>query len=298
MPRTLALCACAFLAAAPAIEVAAQGPAAAVETLAPRATGLCLAEVVEISEHDARPSDGNREVLVKLRKVKGSGECHDVLTIITAYSGGGQGPPPKPPTFLRPDTFRKGGQYWIAFASGHEYEKHPQGVVAFWPKGSDAKAEAVLEEALRADVYRWSPRYDPQTKLTYGRMADATAPAGEKRWRIQVQRAGKTLWEKAVPGAMSTWSQGCWKLDESAPTNFPGKVPACGKMLVAETILPLGPQNEFGLPPQLAHIQTGYDPETGDRLTAKVMKHERGLVFTLLYREYHPKTGAVEKETR
>ena len=279
-----------------AVKAAASSPT--IDDLAPHASGLCLAEVVEIVEHDGRPRDRNLEVYVKLRKVKGSGQFLEAIAIIIAYGGGGQGPPPKPPDFLRRDTFQKGGQYWIAFASIDDFEKHPQGVVNYWHKGNDANAEAVLDEAVREDVYRWSPRYDPNTKLVYGRMADETAKGDEKWWRIQVKREGKVLWEKVIPGTMSNWSHWSWKLDESAAANFPGKVPACGKVLVAETALRLGPKNEFGLPPQDVYIQTGYDPETGARLTAKVMRHEAGYVFTLLYREFDPKTGKVEKETR
>src|SRR5688500_3802333 len=115
MQRTLILCACASLVVMPWIAVSADVRAATIDELAPNASGLCLAEVVDITAHDARPSDGNAEVYVKLRKLKGSGQFHDCLTIITAYGGGGQGPPPKPPDFLRPDTFKKGGRYWIAF---------------------------------------------------------------------------------------------------------------------------------------------------------------------------------------
>ena len=129
-------------------------------------------------------------------------------------------------------------------------------------------------------------------------MADETAKGNEKRWRLQVKREGKVLWEKVIPGTMASWSPWSWKLDESAATNFPGKVPPCGKVLVAETAIRLGEKNEFGLPPQDVFIQTAYDPETGARLTAKVMRHEGGYVFTLLSRDYDPKTGAIEKETR
>jgi len=314
MRRTFAVCACAFFAATisgclhessssrgpdvPSNAVHTDERAATVDDLAPNAVSLCLAEVVEIVEHDWRPSDGNAEVRVKLRKVKGSGEFHEVIDIITAYGGGGQGPPPEPPDFLRPDTFRIGGQYWIAFASPHEFDKHPQGVVNFWPKGKDAEVEAVLDEAVRADVYRWSPRYDPETKLVYGRMVDEKAKGDEKQWRIQVKREGKVLWEEVIPGTIARWTNHSWKLDESAAANFPGKVPSCGTILVAETATRLGPKNEFGLSPQDVCILTGYDPETGARLTAKVMRQEAGYVFTLLYREYDPKTGEVEKETR
>jgi hypothetical protein len=294
--RFIITIACAFI--LHHVANAAQQPLT-IDQLAPHAKGLCLAEVLDITEHDSRPSDGNLDLHVKLRVLKGSGEVHDFIYIILDVGGAGPGPRPILPDFLRRDSFTKGNQYWIAFASFENYEQHPQGVVNYWPKGKNAEVEKVLADAVRADVYRWSPRYDPKTKLTYGRLVDEMAEGDEEdedQWRIQVQREGKILWETVVPGTISKRSFS-WTLDPSADANFPGKVPPCGKMLVAETARRLPVENEFGLPPQMVYVQTGYDPETGVRLTARVTRHQDGDVL-LLYREYDAKTGAVEKETR
>jgi hypothetical protein len=120
--------------------------------LAPHAAGVWLVEVVECVEYDSRPCDGNKGMRVKLRGVRGSGQFHDVIDVVTAY--GGLRPPgrvePQLPTLIRPDTLQVGRQYWIAFASIHELEKYPQGVINYWLKGDEA-TEKALEEAVRED---------------------------------------------------------------------------------------------------------------------------------------------------
>ncbi|PQO35591.1 hypothetical protein [Blastopirellula marina] len=268
-----------------------------IEQLAPHAQGLCLAEVVDIVERDERPGDGNRYLDVTLRALKASGETSNSLYIVLEYGGfPGPGPNDIPPDFLNRDTFTKGKRYWIAFASRENREKHPQGVVNFWPQGQDAEIEQVLDNAIQADVFRWSPRYDPQTKLTYGRMVDKTAQGEEPRWRIEVRKGDKVLWETVVPGTMSQ-RYFSWTLDEFAAVNFPGKVPPCGKILVAETAMQLPKENEFGLPAKMAYVQTAYDPETGVRLSARVARHQVSDVLWM-YREYDPQTGKVEKTIR
>jgi hypothetical protein len=104
------------------------------------------------------------------------------------------------------------------------------------------------------------------------------------------------LWEKVIPGTYSVRGQ-AWVLDAHAESNFPGIVPPCGKMLAAETAIPLGEKNEFGLPPQMVYVRYGLDPETGVRRCARVTRLQDGDV-PLLYREYDPKSGEVTKETR
>jgi hypothetical protein len=48
-----------------------------------------------------------------------------------------------------------------------------------------------LEEAVHVNAYRFGPRYDPQTKLVYGRVIEVSAEGEAPQWRIQVQREGK-----------------------------------------------------------------------------------------------------------
>jgi hypothetical protein len=120
------------------------------DSLAPHATGVWLVEVVECVEYDGRPGDGNKGVRVKLRGVRGIGQFREVIDVITEF--GGLCPPgrthPQLPLLIRPDTLQAGQQYWIAFASVHEWEKYPQGVINYWPKG-DETVEKTLEEAVR-----------------------------------------------------------------------------------------------------------------------------------------------------
>src|SRR5206468_2342717 len=100
---------------------------------------------------------------------------------------------PKPSAPVKVGSLKEGGRYWFAFASEYEHEKHNQGVIGFWPE-KDAKAEA-LEAAVKADAFRWSPQYDPQTGLAWGRLV------GEGKWRVRVEKGGKVLWEEEIAGA-------------------------------------------------------------------------------------------------
>ena len=168
-----------------------------VEEFAPHASGVALAEVTAVEKFDARPMDGPAGVTFKLKLIRGSGAFPGEVSVITAHGGGqARGFVPKPSLPVKPDSFKKGDRVWFAFASTHEYEKHNQGVIGFWPE-KDAKAEA-LEAAVKADAYRWHPQYDPKTKLTYGRIIE------KDKWRMRVEKDGKELWQKEIPGTKTS----------------------------------------------------------------------------------------------
>ena len=58
---------------------------------------------------------------------------------------------------------------------------------------------------MKADAYRWHPQYDPQTKLTYGRIVE------RDRWHVSVEKGGNELWQKEVPGTKSSdYHRGAW----------------------------------------------------------------------------------------
>lgn len=274
------------------LSVAPADTLPAVGKVAPNAQGLWLVEVAKAESYDERGGDGNLGLRVKLRPVKGTGKFVDTLHIVTEYGGLQQPgtPPAKPPTFLKPSTFQLKKQYWIAFASLYQRERHPQGVVGYWKKG-DPKVEDLFGAAVKEDVLDWSPIYDPRTEITYGRRAVATAEGTEPAWQLRLEREGKELWKKTIPGVMCDRYRS-WVIDHYARTNYPDLVQESGVLLLAETLTTLPKDNEFGLPAGKVYLRTIYDPDTGKRLCTRIRASRPGHP-TLLERKYDFKTGKV-----
>lgn len=266
--------------------VAADAPK--LDDFAPHASGVALVEVVGVKRYDERSTDGNKGVRFKLERVRGSGEFWDTVDVVTEFGGFRGGEVPKPSHPVKVDSLKKGERYWFAFSSEHEHQKYNQGVIGFWPE-KDAKAEA-LEAAEKADTFRWHPQYDPETKLTYGRVSE------KGKWHVRVEKGGKVLWEKEIPGAPV---DGCasWGLWDNTGDDFVPKFPACGKLLIAQTATALDKDNEYGLPAGPYHVTTGFDPESGTRYAAWVYKAEVGGV-ELVRRAYDPPTAKPTREER
>ena len=144
-----------------------------------------------------------------------------------------------------------------------------------------------LDQAIKDDLFVWNSQYDPQTGLVCGHRIDS-----ERQWRLRVEKDGGGLWQKTVLGAMAhrCYSWGLWT---SGRDGFPAKMPASGKMMIAETAVPLESGNEFGLPADTYYVCTGYDPETGQRLAAWVSRYQQQGQVDLVHREYDAKTGRV-----
>jgi hypothetical protein len=250
------------------------------DDLAPRAAGGALVEVVSVTERDDRPADGALSDTVKLRVVRGSGEIPEAVTIIKAHGGlappGAREPPP-PKYSLKPGALKKGGRYWVAFASPYEHEAYPQGVIAFWPE-DDAKAAKVLDEAVKADRWKWHPFYHSKLGLTCGRLREPD----QKRWRVRVEKDDKVLWEATIPGIPSKRAN-AWGF--------------LGSVLVAETALTLDAGNEFDLPAGPYYLATTFDPHTGKRLSACVTVLQDGH-SAHVRRDYDPETGRAVREER
>ena len=260
-----------------------------VEKFAPRASGVALAEVTAVEPFDGRPMDGPASVTFKLKLIRGSGAFPGEVSVITAYPGGmARGFVPKPSLPVKPDSFKKGDRIWFAFASTHESDKHNQGVIGFWPE-NDAKAEA-LEAAVKADAYRWSPQYDPKTKLTYGRIIE------NDKWRVRVEKDGKQLWHKEVPGTKAS-DYDKWGLVDDTGGTLVVTMPRCGKILLAETSRRVENDNEFGIAAGTYWIKTGFDPETGQRLASWVRLPQPSHV-AVVDRRYDPATGHPQFEQR
>ena len=173
--------------------------------LAPHASGVALAELVGVEEYDDRPMDGNKGILFKLKRVRGSGLFPNTIDVVTAFGGLRQpGDVPKPSAPLKADTLKKDERYWFAFSSHHDYEKYNQGVIGFWPEKD--KVSETLEAAVKADVFRWQPQYVPALKLSYGHVVEKDtwrspgrarrSPLGE----IAPRQAPRLIPLPAVPG--------------------------------------------------------------------------------------------------
>jgi hypothetical protein len=156
----------------------AQAPRTLAE-LAPNASGIALAEIVEVKSFDERPGDGNAGVRFNLRLVRGSGHFRDSISVVTDFGGlrppGVEPPDPKTLGPLKADSLKKGERYWFAFASNPMLLTHEssQGIVAFWTEKQPKPVEQ-LEGAVKEDLFKWSPQFDPQTALSYGHLITKT----------------------------------------------------------------------------------------------------------------------------
>ena len=78
---------------------------------------------------------------------------------------------------------------------------------------------------------------------------------------------------------------------------MPRKFPACGKILIAESVQPLDDKNEFGLVAASYRICTGFDPENGQRMAVWIAQPQSSHV-DILHRDYNPNTNALKEEHR
>ena len=202
----------------------------------------------------------------KLKLVRGSGEFHESIDVETEFGGhrAPNSPEPKPSGPVKADSLKKGQRYWVAFASPYEhYPAYPQGVIALWPE-DDAKAAKVLDEAVKADHWKWRPQFHPKLGLTIGRLIEAD----KKQWKVRVWKGDKMLWEATIPGAQPAADRDYtpdWGFFDIADTTsqYPAERPKSGHILMSATLRPLAADNEFSLPAKTYLVKSAYDPETG-----------------------------------
>lgn len=275
----------------------AANPSTTPDPIAPHASGVALAEVVDIKPYNNLESDGDKGLLVKLRRIRGTGQFRDTIDVVTDF--GRSSPDRKPEGPATADSFKKGERYWIVFSSDR-MRKYPQGIIAFWPEDSPTVAPR-LEAAIRADAYRWQPQYDPETGFTIGHLSGTE----EGSWRLRVAEEGKVLWETAVggkvlwettvPGIKWVFNLGLGFYNQY--DGFPANMPPGDRILVAPSKVEVGMKNDFDLPAGEYSISTGFDPRTGRRLAVWVF-HIRKEYRNLLYRDYSSPTGNLIREDR
>jgi hypothetical protein len=270
-----------------------------VDQLVPHAAGVALVEVMDIKEVDARPSDGNLCLNVRFRILRSSGQVRDNVNIVKAYGGMGPANMPKPKPYgpVKPDTFRKGECYWIAFASQYDWKRCPQGVVNAWPEKGGSK---LLEEAIRADHYAHRPQYDPQSGLTHSYRTEKD----KQSWRVRMERDGKLLWEVHLPGEKFRGQvfDGEWRLlrREQWPSGL-GHADKnhSGLYLFAETAKRLEQANGYQLPAGNYRLTYALDADTGKTAAIWVSRVDASPTATPSVVQYFDlKTGKVRREER
>jgi len=269
------------------------------EKLAPYAAGLAFVEVVEIKEVDWRPSDGPLNVDVKFRFLKRTGATMESISIIKAPGGHSapNSPPFKPHGPVKVDTFTKSGRYWVAFCSQYDWERFPQGVVRVW-KESDAPKD--LGEAVRVDHFFHQPQYDPESGFTHSHRIEKD----KSSWRVRMDRGGKFLWERKLPGEKFVGEQFEGEYGLLSRAQWPNGIEHAdknksGRYLFAETTAKLPPANSFGLKADQYRLTYALDADSGKTAAIWVSEMRLGPTSTPSVVQYFDlKNGRLRIEVR
>jgi hypothetical protein len=256
------------------------------------ASAICLAEVTSVTTEDHRGGDGPLEDVIKLKILKSSGNASPQLAIKLTDSG--MHPPPEwePHGPLFPDPLKANQRYWFVFDASRNFQKYPQGVIAWWPE--DAAPTKILEDVITMDRFAWHPTYDPETSRFYGYRVDDAK--GE--WSARVWTKDKILWERKFtskfdPGAYESWilhGRKDWDPFVRADAND------SNKFLSTSAKCALAKDNPFSLPPGVYTVFSGLDFDTGKTAVTIVNNPSPGLSRIEL--QLSLKTGKVREETR
>jgi hypothetical protein len=269
------------------------------QKLAPNAAGLALVEVVDLKEVDWRPGDGPLQLDVHFRILRQTGVTQDVVSIIKEQGGHSapNSPPWRPSGPVKIDSFKKGSRYFVSFASQYDWNRCPQGVVAFWLEKAAPKE---LDEAIRADALSHRPQYDPESGLTHSHIV----AKDKKSWTVRMERDGKRLWERTLPGEKfkGEMFDGEWKLYHR--DQWPSKLDRAdrnrsGRFLFAETSTKLEPSNPYGLKPEYHRLTYALDADTGKTVAIWVSRMYLGPTSTPDVVQYFDlKNGRLRVEVR
>ena len=138
------------------------------DQIAPIAAGVALVEVIEATPFGRDESP--KGVSFKLRRVRGSGDFHDAIHVLTdpgpAARAASRAVDYLLSTPVKADYLKTGQRYWVAFAPpdywGQTYgaralvDAFPQWVNGVWPE-NDPEAGPVLDEAVKADRWKLHP---------------------------------------------------------------------------------------------------------------------------------------------
>lgn len=274
------------------------------DDVVPNAAGVCLAEVVSMTEYDDRSGDGDAGIEVELRPIRSSGYVMNVFWIHTGHS------PWVPlnrrskefPGPIRPNSIAVRKRYWIAFSSVHDWNKHGQGIIAFWNE-NDASVKDRLEAAIKSNRYEWSPQFHPESGLTHShKMNDS-----KSELTVRVERDRKVLWETKL--SRSPPSSLKLPRDQDPPPYRRYTMPEspisieteAGKYrLRARTVTTLSRKNDFELPLGDYGVSREYDLESGKLLAFRIRLNRDVFPFfrVQMVQDYDPHTGNNIRETR
>lgn len=274
------------------------------EQYAPHASGLCLAEIVEITQKDDRPGDGPLWYHVKLKILRSSGKTLDMIRILAAYSGFLTGITEANPYPLKPNSLHVGDRCWFAFCPTWNFErKYPQGIINCWldqrangerlktPKPFSQNVEGIVprelfEKAIEEDCYQWHPEYWPHSGLTKCYNLDEE----NQRWFFRTMRGNRILWQKVIPGQRERGR--FFHLPPSPILADPIET------WCYETVVNLPLLNEYGVDAGKYYLWVRCDRETGQRHAVAIRSYENIGNEAVLIRYYSTETGLLGQEDR
>lgn len=263
------------------------GPLAArLDSLAPGASGVFLAEVSRISEHDERPSDGELYQRVALSSLRSSGATRASLELIRATSGMatpwnmGRPAPPKARFSVKPDDFQAGRRYWFVTASDLD-PRYPQGIAGCWSAESTQVA-VLFERAVEQDAYAWHPEIWPSGTVT-GWFDDSDHSSST----VRMWQAGRLRWQHRLDGLLTHRAAEAWDVlrADHLGNLRPPAYPAGALLLLAEVRTVMDSSNSFGLPARSWIVQHLLDVETGQLVASRVRADHNG-DFERVYQMY------------
>jgi hypothetical protein len=253
------------------------GPhAAALDSLIPYASGVCLVEVTRLREHDEREVDGGLSQVVELRPIRGTGCTTGGFAIGREAASGpwltdDTAEPAEAPTspisfYLPPDSLLLGQRYWAATVNP---ELQYEGLAGIWPEG-DPRVTELFEAAIAEDAYAWHP-----TTLRNGWTLGSIDPPAPAPTRARVWRVGHLMWDRPLEGRLTHGIYQAWQVLGGNPADdlhVPG-LPDTSLRLLAELTQALPARNRFDFPPGKAVLHDHLDLWTG-RLVASSARVE------------------------
>jgi hypothetical protein len=185
----------------------------------------------------------------------------------------------------------EGSRYWFATAP-EGTGQYPQGISGFWPEGMSPGFDAVFERAVRKDELRWSPNYDPGSRLTCGHLASSNGSI----WQVRISDDDRVWWTRAILGKPAGDGYAACHLRRGSAVLKAAPLDTA-VVLYTETADSLVQDNEWELPAGAYYIRQEWSAKTGRILSARVRSSMSSDV-DLRVRAYDPETGAVSIDKR
>jgi hypothetical protein len=208
--------------------------------------------------------------MVDLKVIRATGQTLAEVGIFIAPGGvrpevpPGTPPAPSPKFTMKPDDLVVGRRYWFARASDRDPHAYPDRVSGWWP-ADDSLAAPAFDSAVRDDVLRWSPTYDPGSELTYGLRTDPSRDT----WQTRVWKDHYLLWERTFRGKhVAEWN--LVPADVYPDSCLPPHTPANTLLLQAANFEVVPEKNEWAIPPGAYDVVYLLEARTGRKLSTLV----------------------------